>query len=51
VTISGDGRSLIYTPNAGFSGTDSFIYTVTDDLGGTDTATVVVDVSAPKVKK
>ncbi len=42
---NGDG-TLTYTPNAGFSGADSFTYTVSD---GTDTAqaTVAVTVSAP----
>jgi hypothetical protein len=35
-----------YTPNAGFSGTDSFVYAVDDGYGGTDTATVTVDVEA-----
>ena len=43
VSISGD--TVIYTPNAGFEGEDSFTYTVTDgDL--TDTATVTVDVTS-----
>jgi hypothetical protein len=35
---------VIYTPNAGFSGEDSFIYTVDDGNGGIDTATVTVNV-------
>ncbi|MDT8326987.1 MAG: Hint domain-containing protein [Roseovarius sp.] len=42
--INADG-TLAYTPNAGFSGTDTFDYTVTDDNGGTDTATVTVTVT------
>lgn len=42
VSISGD--SVIYTPNTGFSGTDSFEYNVTDTQGATDTATVTVAV-------
>jgi hypothetical protein len=33
-----------YTPNAGFTGRDSFTYTVEDGKGGSDTATVTVDV-------
>ena len=33
---------LVYTPGAGFSGTDSFTYTVEDGQGGSDTATVTV---------
>src|SRR5690606_998860 len=36
----------IYTPNAGFSGTDSFTYTIGDGNGGEATATVLVNVSA-----
>ncbi|MFS0701690.1 Ig-like domain-containing protein [Cellulomonas sp. 179-A 4D5 NHS] len=34
-----------YTPNAGFAGTDTFDYTVSDGNGGTDTATVSVAVA------
>ena len=34
-----------YTPAAGFSGADSFTYTVKDGHGGTDTATVAVTVT------
>ena len=36
----------IYTPNAGFVGSDSFTYTVSDGKGGTATATVNVTVNA-----
>ena len=35
---------LEYTPAEGFTGTDSFIYTITDSAGQTDTATVTVRV-------
>lgn len=35
---------VIYTPNAGFSGDDSFTYEVSDGNGGTDTGTVNVTV-------
>ena len=35
-----------YTPNANFTGPDSFTYTVSDGNGGTDTATVSVTVTA-----
>jgi large repetitive protein len=38
--------SLIYTPNDGFFGTDSFTYTISDGNGGLSTATVVVVVNA-----
>ncbi|MGJ3253341.1 MAG: Ig-like domain-containing protein [Elainellaceae cyanobacterium] len=44
-TIS--GNSIIYTPNPGFSGQDSFQYTLSDALGRTDTATVTVTVDPP----
>ena len=46
VAISDSGATVTYTPNAGFTGSDEFIYTVSD---GTDDATamVVVTVTAP----
>jgi hypothetical protein len=34
-----------YTPNAGYSGADSFVYGIADGFGGTDTATVAVTVT------
>jgi hypothetical protein len=37
---------FIYTPKAGFSGTDSFQYTITDASGDASTATVTVTVNA-----
>jgi len=43
VSISGS-TDLVYTPNAGFTGTDTFVYTACDANGGTDTATVTVTV-------
>jgi large repetitive protein len=45
VTMTPDG-AFIYTPAAGFAGTDTFTYTITDGRGGTDTATVTIDVGA-----
>ncbi|MGG7565377.1 Ig-like domain-containing protein [Rhodovulum sp. DZ06] len=42
--VQGDG-SILYTPDAGFVGTDSFDYTISDGQGGFDTATAVVTVS------
>ena len=40
------GGQILYTPQAGFSGTDAFTYTVTDEQGATATATVTVTVSS-----
>ena len=39
-----DDGTLTYTPNANFSGTDTFTYTVTDKEGEKDTAVVKVEV-------
>ena len=39
--------TIIYTPNDGFEGTDSFDYTVCDTLGNCDTATVSITVGEP----
>ncbi|MFA7430669.1 MAG: Ig-like domain-containing protein, partial [Rhodospirillaceae bacterium] len=49
VAKNADG-SVTYTPNAGFSGTDSFTYTVTDGKGGEATATATVTVAADPTK-
>ena len=43
-TATIQGGQIVYTPNANFSGTDTFTYTVTDPDGLTDTATVTVTV-------
>ena len=45
-TLSTVGGELIYTPNTGFAGDDSFQYTVTDPGGATSTADVMVSVNA-----
>lgn len=45
VTI--DGTEVIYTPQSGYYGTDTFTYTISDGRGGTDTATVTVTVNTP----
>ena len=39
------GGSVIYTPNAGYVGMDSFTYTVTDGHGATATGTITVTVA------
>jgi uncharacterized repeat protein (TIGR01451 family) len=44
LTLNADG-SFSYNPNPGFTGTDSFTYTVTDSGGRTDTATVTLTVA------
>ncbi len=40
------GLSVSYTPAPGYSGVDTFTYTITDAIGGTSTATVSVTVLA-----
>ena len=40
------GTSVRYTPNAGFVGTNTFTYTASDGNGGSDVATVTVNVTA-----
>ncbi|MFW2544497.1 Ig-like domain-containing protein [Primorskyibacter sp. 2E107] len=44
VAVNPDG-TITYTPDAGFTGTDTFDYTIDDGNGGTDAATVTVTVS------
>lgn len=44
VSVSANGQSIDYRPNNGFYGVASFSYTITDQVGQTDTATVVVRV-------
>ncbi len=46
VQINPDG-TITYTPAVGSSGSDSFVYTVSDGVGGTDTATVNVTINEP----
>jgi VCBS repeat-containing protein len=40
------GESILYTPNPAFSGTETFTYTIEDNGGASDTATVSVNVMA-----
>ncbi|WP_141551738.1 Ig-like domain-containing protein [Natrinema sp. CBA1119] len=44
-TVSTNGDSFTYTPESGYSGTDSFTYEVSDGNGGTATATVTINVT------
>lgn len=46
VTDNGDG-TLRYTPPVNFSGTETFSYAIDDAHGGSDTATVTVNVGEP----
>ncbi|AKA35858.1 VCBS protein [Flagellimonas lutaonensis] len=41
--------TVTYTPNAGFTGTDTFDYTICDNLGNCSTTTVTVVVTPPAV--
>ncbi|WP_457592166.1 Ig-like domain-containing protein [Hydrogenimonas sp.] len=43
------GGTIVYTPQSGFSGTDTFSYTVGDGNGGSDTAQVTVRINQPPV--
>ncbi|WP_261840873.1 Ig-like domain-containing protein [Aliamphritea ceti] len=40
------GGNIMFTPASGFSGAESFSYTLSDGQGGTDSATVTVTVTA-----
>ncbi|HNI43358.1 MAG TPA: Ig-like domain-containing protein, partial [Chitinophagales bacterium] len=44
-TITVNNGVFTYTPNAGFEGTDQFTYTVCDDHGNCDVATVTINVT------
>ena len=45
-TINAGGQTVRYTPTAGYSGSDSFQYTVSDGRGGTATGTVNLTVGS-----
>ena len=44
-SVTNNGSDVVYTPNPGFNGTDTFTYTISDGNGGTDTATVMIAVA------
>ncbi len=45
VSIAGDSKSLLFTPDADWNGTESFTYTIRDEAGITSSASVTVTVS------
>ncbi len=45
-TVTRKGGNVTYTPKAGFTGTDSFSYTISDGKGGTATGTVTITVKS-----
>ncbi|MCV6587280.1 MAG: Ig-like domain-containing protein, partial [Marinibacterium sp.] len=45
IDTSGDTDKVIYTPNAGFTGLDTFTYTASDGMGGTTTQSVTITVA------
>jgi hypothetical protein len=48
ITVNPD-KTITYTPNSGFIGTDNFTYTINDGHGETSTATVSITVNNPPV--
>ncbi|MEM6972667.1 MAG: Ig-like domain-containing protein [Pseudomonadota bacterium] len=46
VDLEPNSGAFSYAPNAGFTGIDTFTYTLTDDFGGTDVGTVTITVNA-----
>ncbi|WP_160164644.1 Ig-like domain-containing protein [Pedosphaera parvula] len=49
VAIAAQGKAVLYTPQLNFVGTDTFTYTISDGIGGTDTATVKVLISGSQL--
>lgn len=47
VSFNAANRTATYTPNAGATGVDSFVYRVTDAQGASDTAIVTLNIGAP----
>jgi len=48
-TVTQSGGTFVYTPAEGFTGTDTFTYTISDPSGATSTATVTIVVTASDV--
>ncbi len=49
VAITGSGTGLTYSPKAGYTGSDTFTYTVKDSQGTTSTANVAITVNGQRV--
>ncbi|HEX7639653.1 MAG TPA: Ig-like domain-containing protein, partial [Burkholderiaceae bacterium] len=49
VSLSADGKNLVFTPANGYSGPATFTYTIDDGHNGTSTASVTVNVDHPPV--
>ncbi len=49
-TVEIQNNQILYTPNTDFLGTDSFTYDVSDGNGGTNTATVNVNITEPSIR-
>jgi LysM repeat protein len=48
ITVDSNSGLVTYTPNSGYSGSDSFIYTVNDNLGATSNlAVVTISITSP----
>ncbi|WP_323816627.1 Ig-like domain-containing protein, partial [Cellvibrio sp. NN19] len=45
VTLNAATGSFVYTPNANYNGSDSFVVTISDGNGGTTTSTVTIGVT------
>ncbi|MDD5016736.1 MAG: Ig-like domain-containing protein, partial [Eubacteriales bacterium] len=45
-TAAVSGANITYTPDTNWNGTDSFVYTVTDSSGLTDTGTITITVNS-----
>ena len=45
-TLTGTAPDVVYTPNTDYTGTDFFTFAVSDGNGGTDTATVSINVAS-----
>jgi hypothetical protein len=49
ITILSDGLSLLFTPNGNLTTNQTITYTITDSLGASDTANIIITVKQPEV--